>query len=136
MSTKFLRVLPVWLIASVPGCGGFVTAPDLVGPWGGDHVALQVKTAGATLEYDCAHGTIDGPVMPGFDGSFDVRGTHVFEHGGPVGEDEPPDTHPARYVGWTDGATMTLEVILLDTGDFIGTFSLAFGEASRLFKCL
>jgi hypothetical protein len=31
--------------------------------WGGDHVNLVVTDAGGALEYDCAHGTIDQPLV-------------------------------------------------------------------------
>jgi hypothetical protein len=31
------------------------------GVWGGDHVHLDVNSNSAKIEFDCAHGTIEGP---------------------------------------------------------------------------
>ena len=118
------------------GCSVHVTAPDLYGRWGGQHVGLQVTAQGAILEYDCAHGAIDMPLAPNAQGRFVVDGTHTVEHGGPVGEDETPVQHPARYRGWTNGSKMILEVTLLDTGALVGEFSLELNQEPRLFKCL
>jgi hypothetical protein len=72
-----------------------------LGVWGGDHVNLVVTDAGGALEYDCAHGTIDQPLVIDSSGRFDLAGTHTREHGGPIRSDEKPDKHPARYTGGT-----------------------------------
>lgn len=104
--------------------------------WGGEHIRLLLTESGGSLEYDCAHGQIDQAFAADGDGRFDVRGTHTREHGGPIREDEEADTHPARYSGTTDGRTMTLTVTLLDSGEPVGTFKLAHGEAGRILRCL
>ena len=117
-------------------CDIDVTAPEMVGQWGGEHISLSVSLSGSTLEYDCAHGTIEGSIEPDRNGNFVVTGTHVREHGGPIQEDEVPDEHPARYQGWTNGTRMTLSVILTDTGLEIGTYHLRLGQQAQLFKCL
>ncbi len=131
------------LIASAAGaclmagtCSVDVTAPEMVGEWGGEHISLSVSLNRSSLEYDCAHGTIDGSIEPDGSGSFEVTGIHVREHGGPMQQDEVPDEHPARYVGWTNGDRMTLTVILTDTGFEIGTYRLRLGEQGQLYKCL
>ena len=43
------------------------------GVWGGLHINMVVGARSATVEYDCAHGTIDG--RPGFDKLQIVDGT-------------------------------------------------------------
>jgi len=63
------------------------------GSWGGDHIGLEVSDTGARVEYDCAHGTIDGVLTLDAQGRFDARGAYVRERGGPVRED---DRRPAR----------------------------------------
>lgn len=135
-----LHALMVPLLAALVGstlsCNESVTAPDLLGSWGGAHVSLIVTESGATTEYDCAHGTIDEPLVPDGRGNFDVSGTHIREHGGPIREGEIPDEHPVRYTGWTDGSNMDLTVSLVDTDERIGTFSLVRGSPARLVKCL
>lgn len=70
---------------------GFVTMPayaglrpELIptGTWGGDHIRLVVSATGATIEYDCAHGTIDEQLLLKEDGSFEAIGVNVFDRGG------------------------------------------------------
>ncbi len=44
---------------------------DLRGTWGGQSIAMEVTDAGATIEYDCAHGRITEKIAP--DGGRKVR---------------------------------------------------------------
>jgi hypothetical protein len=97
---------------------------------------LLLTEPGGSLEYDCAHGRIDQVFAADREGRFDLRGTHTREHGGPIRDDEEPDTHPARYSGTTDGSTMLLTVTLLDSGEHVGTFKLTRGRAGRILRCL
>jgi hypothetical protein len=108
----------------------------VTGRWGGEHVTLVASDTGATLEYDCAHGAIEGPLRPDADGRFEARGTHVRDHGGPIREGEKPDAHPASYQGYVADDQMTITVRELDTGTEIGTFTLRRGAEGRVFKCL
>ena len=103
------------------------------GDWGGEHVRLTVQPAGGTIEFDCAHGTLDQRLDLDADGRFDVPGTLVGE-GGPVYKDEAQNARPARYRGETDGQRMTLEVTP-EGGESAGTFSLTMGGRVRLVKC-
>ena len=105
------------------------------GTWGGDHIRLEVTDSGAKVEYDCAHGTIDQEIVADAQGRFDVRGTQVREHGGPVRRGETADTHPARFSGTVEGNKMSLTVTETDTGTEIGTFTLGYGENGRIMKC-
>jgi hypothetical protein len=106
------------------------------GTWGGDHMRLDVTSSGATIEYDCAHGAIDEPIVPDSSGRFSVGGTHTFEHGGPVRPDETPNRHPARYDGRVVGDTMDIAVTVTDSGQRIGQFMVFFRHSPRLLKCL
>jgi hypothetical protein len=106
------------------------------GVWGGDHIALFATNSGATLEFDCAHGSINQPVVPDAGGRFDATGVFVLEHGGPVYGGEPEDSHPARFTGVTDGSTMTLTITLTDTNTTQGTYVLFRGKVAKLMKCL
>lgn len=133
---RSLTVSALAACLTAAACDIDVTAPEMVGEWGGEHISLTVSLSGSTLEYDCAHGTIEGSIEPDHNGDFVVTGVHVREHGGPIQEDEVPDEHPARYRGWTNGTRMTLSVILTDTGLEIGTYQLRLGQQAQLFKCL
>ncbi len=108
---------------------------DLVGKWGGQHLAVSLSTNGASFEFDCAHGQFDKPLRPDRLGRFAVRGVYVEEHGGPIFEGEVPGLHPASYTGRIKGNRMTLRVKLLDTRQHVGTFIVTQGEPARVFKC-
>lgn len=133
---RISRTIALTLLFGLGSCHINVTAPEVVGEWGGEHILLTVSLTGSTVEYDCAHGTIEGAIAPDRDGNFVLSGIHVREHGGPIRENEIPDEHPARYWGWTDGSKMRLTVTLLDTGDTRGPYELRLGEEPQLFKCL
>jgi hypothetical protein len=106
------------------------------GQWGGEHILLNVTGRGGSFELDCAHGSIDEPLAAGGDGSFDVRGRYVRERGGPEIAGRPPDSYPARLTGRVDGARMTLRIVLSDSGETAGEFTLERGREPRLTKCL
>ena len=121
---------------AVLACGpttptGLTRVPS--GVWGGDHARLTISDTAATIEFDCAHGTLDVPLFVDRTGRFDVGGIFVREHGGPIRVDEVLDQEPARYVGTVDGRTMILTVI---SSQPVGTFTLVLGQAARLVKCL
>ena len=106
------------------------------GVWGGDHAGLTVSDTSAAIEFDCAHGTLDEPPAVDRNGSFEVSGIFVREHGGPIRVDEVPDEQPARYAGTTNGRTMSLTVTLTTSSQPLGPFALALGQPGRLVKCL
>ena len=105
------------------------------GGWGGTHIQLTVANGSASIEYDCATGTIDGPLKVDSRGRFDWRGKHVREHGGPVRINENSEAERTRYTGWTDGKRMKLTVILIDSKTTVGTFELTRASEGRVFKC-
>jgi hypothetical protein len=116
--------------------GELISTLVQAGTWGGDHIRMEATTTGANLEYDCAHGTINQPLILDANGRFDAAGTHVFEHGGPTYQNEEPDAHPARYTGQVIGTTMALTIVTTDQNRTIGTFTLTLGKQARVFKCL
>jgi hypothetical protein len=115
----------------------FVTAQKMqripTGVWGGPHINLEVGERSAKIEYDCASGVIDGPLVVDAEGRFSLRGTHAMERGGPVREDEEPRRVPATYTGTIKGDTMTLTLKLSDSDE--ETFTLARGKRGELVKC-
>ena len=103
------------------------------GLWGGQHISMKVSEKSATIEYDCANGVIDGPLVVDADGHFNLHGTHHMEHGGPVRADESSKGQPATYTGSIDGHTMTLTLKFDDAE--AETFTLEKGKEGELFKC-
>jgi len=127
--------LLVLLLGASATCRAALTGPVSPGDWGGEHIGLVVTANGATIEYDCASGTIDKTIVA-TDGLFSAPGTHTRGHGGPIRQDEVPDKHPARYEGHVDGDTMTLDVTLTDSGEKLGRYTLVRGRSAQVFKCL
>ncbi|MCU1263687.1 MAG: hypothetical protein JWM21_5 [Acidobacteria bacterium] len=105
------------------------------GTWGGTSIRLEIDGSTATIEYDCANGTITGPLRLDRNGKFSLQGTHVREHGGPIRMNEERKGEPARFSGWTDGKKMTLTVTLANSNQDVGTFTLVHGQEGRIRKC-
>ena len=103
------------------------------GLWGGPHISLNVRAKSATIEYDCARGVINGPLVVDADGHFNLRGTYQMERGGPIRADDKPTAHPATYSGTIMGNTMTLTLKVAGSDD--ETFTLEKGKPGELVKC-
>ena len=130
-----MRLSPfLFLMACAAGPGG-ASPPERVanGAWGGEHVRLTVHDDGGTIEFDCAHGTLDKPLTLDPSGRFEVPGSLVAE-GGPLLKDEVRAGRPARFRGTTDGQHLSLEVTL-EGGESAGTFTLARNGRAKLVKC-
>jgi hypothetical protein len=106
-----------------------------IGVWGGDHIQMQVTESGAKIEYDCANGTIEGPLVLDAEGRFEVTGRHVSERGGPVRQGDTYDGRPARFTGSVNGKKMTLTVTLTDKQKTLATYTLTEGDNGRIWKC-
>src|SRR5712691_2269708 len=124
------------VILSGWACDSSSTGPSSVasGLWGGNHVTMVVAQAATHLEFDCAHGDIQGAIPVDTRSRFDVMGTFGREHGGPIRQDEVPDSHPATYSGSISSTTMTLTIQLNETKETIGTFTLTRDSPGRVVK--
>ncbi len=103
------------------------------GNWGGQHINIKVTPQSATIEYDCATGVIQGPLVIDRNGNFNLHGTHRMDRGGPVRADETPKELPATYTGSIRGNSMTLNLKVSDAE--VETFKLEKGKEGELFKC-
>ena len=108
---------------------------EVKGTWGAQGIAMEVSDNGAEIGYDCAHGSITEKIVPDAQGRFSARGLHVREHAGPIRADEDQKGQPATYRGSVSGDTMSLTVILSDSNETIGTFTLTHGKSGRLRRC-
>ncbi len=116
--------------ASVPPARGPVT-----GEWGGTHVGLKLSAAGGVLDYDCAAGTIDEPIILLADRSFHVVGTHTPGWGGPERSGEVRPSYRTRYSGSVRGDRMTLTG-RVENGVLLGPFTLVRGAEPVIMRCL
>ena len=105
------------------------------GSWGAPHIRIDVGQHSATIDYDCANGTIDGPLTFDSKGRFTWRGTHRRESPGPTRVDDESKGSPALYTGSIKGDTMTLTVKLTDSNEVVDTYTLKRGSFGRVFKC-
>ncbi|MEY2486373.1 MAG: hypothetical protein QOH39_2021 [Verrucomicrobiota bacterium] len=132
-----MRVIGVLLVslcslASTSFASGIVRS----GNWGGLDIAMHVRVNTTFVEFDCAHGRIDGPILVDRQGHFTVSGTYVQDGPGPIRQGEDPRIQPAAYVGNVSGKNMNVTVVLVETGEQIGTFTLTRGVPASIFKCL
>ena len=102
-----------------------------VGTWGGDDAGLIVRADGAHAHIGCTLGDVPGPIPVDAGGGFDVAGQWNVD-AYPVNRGI---LHPARLSGWTDGRTLTLSVLLTDTGRALGPARLTFGREPRMQNC-
>ncbi len=107
---------------------------QLDGPWGARHVQLVADAEGARLVFDCAYGTIEGPLVPDADGTF-VRGGTFTTVGGAERLDDPRTPEPARYQGHLVGDTLELTILLTTSGQVLGPFVLIEGETGVVYMC-
>ncbi len=131
---KAILLIGAALLAA--SCATLDDKPDnLFGAWGGPHVGIVFEGGLANIEYDCASGTIDGPVYPAAGGQFTASGTHRPGQGGPVRVGQIFTTLRAKYSGQVTGDTMTVSVGL-ENGTSLGPFTLTRGAEPLLTRCL
>jgi len=103
--------------------------------WGGRDISMHMTAAGASIEFDCAQGSVTEPIKPNAAGEFRAAGSYTPELGGPVRKDNPPRAQPATYKGTISGNTMHLEIILADKTQQPPSFALTKGSEGRVVKC-
>lgn len=131
MNRGLLFCLPLLAAcAAVPAAGLPVS-----GEWGGTHVGLSLTPAGGTLEYDCAAGTMIGPLMINRDGTFIAEGTHTPGWGGPEIDGQVLPSYSVRYSGSIRGDSMSLQG-RVENGVLLGPFTLRRGAEPIIFRCL
>jgi hypothetical protein len=118
------------------GCATLQGKPEhLVGLWGGPHAAVEFQGGLADVEFDCAAGSIDEPIVPGPGGKFLAKGTYRTGATGPIRVGQIFKSQPASYSGEVTKTVMTLNVALED-GTALGPFTLTEGAPPQLTRCL
>jgi hypothetical protein len=106
---------------------------NLSGVWGGLHVTLEISSDSATLEFDCASGSIKDPIVLDSNGHFDLVGSYNRQGPGPTRQGVNTDSD-ARYSGTVSGNTMKLNVQLPGSSEIL-EFSLTHGRPGKITKC-
>ena len=124
------------VIAAFPALDAMAAVTRVpAGSWGGRHVHLIVTDKDATIEFDCAHGVLAGPLVLSKSGTFEARGTFVPERPGPRIDGQEQPSRPATYTGQVHDKEMQITFLFDDTHEENDTFTLVLGEDPRLRKC-
>jgi hypothetical protein len=107
----------------------------LNGTWGGQGVSMEVTDNGASLDFDCATGSITSAIAPDSAGKFTAKGLFARQHPGPTREGEDNEGQPATYTGVIDGENLTLTITLARNNEKAGTFVLGHGKPARIRRC-
>lgn len=131
MNPPFL--LPGLLLAIASSCPSSAADTALgKSTWGGEAAIFVVLEGGADIEFECARGRIEKPVMVDGNGGFDLPGTLTPEGPGPTRDDGGSGT-TVRYQGRVKGTSMTL---IVQSGDKqIGSYNLTRDREVVLRKC-
>src|SRR6266436_2197696 len=69
------------------------------GTWGGKHIQFEVGDGSVNIEYDCAHGSIEGPLTFDRQGRFSWHGTYASDTARPRSVSAKVKNQQARYYG-------------------------------------
>ena len=105
------------------------------GVWGGQSLRLEVTAQGATLQFDCASGTILEPLVLDASGKFRADGTFQSGNFGPARKGVQPARQATVYTGRVEGETMRIEFTLPGNSKPEGPFTLIRGNSGRLRRC-
>lgn len=123
------------LLLALTGIGARKMQRLTNGTWGGLHIQFEVVGGAIEIEYDCAHGSISGPLTVDRQGRFSWRGTYTRERGGPIRMGQKVDNQAATYSGSVKGNQMQLTVRLENSSLEPQTFTLERDKVGRVFKC-
>jgi len=96
---------------------------------------MEVTDSGATLDFDCASGTITEPIVLDSAGKFSAKGLYARHHPGPTREEENNNGQPATYSGVVDDENLSLTITFVKNSENAGNFTLAHGKLGRIRRC-
>ncbi|HET7708267.1 MAG TPA: hypothetical protein VFK50_01890 [Sphingomicrobium sp.] len=129
---KQLLLLPA--LAAVAGCAALPDKPVfLTGGWGGPGIEILIEGGLATVQFDCASGSIDSNLSAA--GSFSVPGSYRAGQGGPIRVGQIFTSQRATYAGTVTGDQMTIGV-QVEGGPALGPYTLTRGAPGQLNRCL
>jgi hypothetical protein len=132
MAVRLRPGLLLLLMMTLSGVASVTAVQSIT--WGGEHVRMEVTKSGATLDFDCAHGTITQALPQS--GKFSLKGTFTPERGGPTRDDAPPTVY-AIYSGAIADDSMKLRIVLAgsDKDQVPLEYALKRGSRGNVRKC-
>lgn len=126
-----LALLPLLMLT---GCMAFDQGPmALKGSFGGPHIGVEMEGGLAAVQFDCATGTIDQPIIS--DGPYSAPGTYRPGLAGPVRVGQVFTEKRATYAGVATKTDLTMTVTVED-GEVLGPFALTLGAPAQITRCL
>jgi hypothetical protein len=129
------RALLPAVVILIGGHGTFAqrTTPVSKGEWGGTGIAMTVTDGGASIQFDCASGSITKQLRMKRDGSFSAEGTLMRNGPGPIRADALG--RPVIFKGKVTGKAMTLQMTDAKSGDKLAEYTVQQGQSARLHRC-
>jgi hypothetical protein len=131
-----------WLLVvtgfAVAGCTQIpIIAPStpLTGTWRSIAAEMTLTVQGGSIQFGCASGTINAPVMLNARGEFRVDGTYTQGSGVPPAPQIPPPTpQPTVYSGQVSGNTLTF-TFQINGGSISSPFTLERDGSAHVIFC-
>jgi hypothetical protein len=132
--TRHIRLLALLASAALGACSRFHGLPAVLplGTWGGPDAGLIATESETHVHVGCTRGDVPGRIPIAADGTFQVDGRHNV-NAFPV---DQGIYHPARFTGRLHGDDrLTLEVVLLDTGQRLGPAEVFLDREPQMREC-
>ena len=96
---------------------------------------MQVEKGGVSIEFDCAEGKIEAPLVMDSQGRFTIKGKYVAEVPGPAREDDVDRSGDATYSGKIQADVMQLDVRVTGAASREQSYRLVHGQQVRMIRC-
>jgi hypothetical protein len=103
------------------------------GTWGGQGVVMLATDSSAGFRFNCASGSVDGPLALDAGGRFTWSGTYTRMSPLPGSPPDPP--HAATFYGTTDGLQLTMALTVPDLSLESAPLTLTLGDPGNLALC-
>lgn len=128
--TELAGILAVALTLACASTSG-TPITEVSGTWGGENAGLIATDTSAHVHIGCTLGDTKGKIIADLDGHFSINGTYNVD-AFPV---DRGILHPAQFSGTITGKSMSITVILTDTGQQLGPVTLTLGKEPKMGPC-
>ena len=130
---RIVDLAGIFAAALILACASTSGTPitEVSGTWGGDNAGLIATDTSAHVHIGCILGDTKGKIIADLDGHFSISGCYNVDA-------YPIDRgiyHPAQFSGVITGRSMTLTVVLTDTGRQLGPVTLILGKEPQMGPC-